>query len=131
MTAHVVFSAIDPIAPATTSVTMVREVIRGTIGFRGLLMSDDISMGALSGSLGGRSRAALAAGCDGVLHCNGDLAEMSEVAGAVPELAGEALARANAALARRGPPEEFDVVAARELFARMMGGEQPQHMAVS
>ena len=73
MTAHVVFSSIDPGAPATTSVTMVREVIRGFIGFKGLLMSDDVSMNALSGSIAERSRAAFAAGCDVVLHCNGDL----------------------------------------------------------
>ena len=124
MTAHVVFSSIDPVAPATTSVTMVREVIWGFIGFRGLLMSDDISMGALAGPLAARSRAALTAGCDIVLHCNGDLAEMSEVAGSVPELAGEALARAEAALAQRAAPEEFDVAAARDLFARMMAGGQ-------
>jgi beta-N-acetylhexosaminidase len=126
MTAHVVFSSIDPVAPATTSVTMVREVIRGFIGFQGLLMSDDISMGALSGRLAERSRAALVAGCDLVLHCNGNLAEMSEVAGAVPELAGEALARADAALAQRSAPDEFDVAAAHALFARMMAGEGPQ-----
>src|SRR5271166_3330147 len=64
MTAHVVYSAIDPIAPATTSVTVVRDVIRGLLGFAGLLMSDDISMGALSGSLDQRARAAIAAGCE-------------------------------------------------------------------
>ena len=81
MTAHVVFSAIDPDAPATTSVTIVREVIRGFIGFQGLLMSDDVSMKALSGTIAERSRAAFAAGCDVVLHCNGDLAEMAAVAG--------------------------------------------------
>ena len=115
------FPAIDPVAPATTSVTIVREVIRGFIGFQGLLMSDDISMGALSGTLAERSRAALAAGCDIVLHCNGDLAEMGAVAGSVPELAGEAAARANKALAQRSAPERFDVAAARALFARMVG----------
>jgi beta-N-acetylhexosaminidase len=130
MTAHVVFSAIDPVAPATTSVTIVREVIRGFIGFQGLLMSDDLSMGALSGSLAERSRAALAAGCDIVLHCNGDLAEMSAVAGSVPELAGEAAARADKALAQRSAPEQFDTDAARAIFARMIG-EQPQRMTVS
>jgi beta-N-acetylhexosaminidase len=130
MTAHVVFSAIDPVAPATTSVTMVREVIRGFIGFKGLLMSDDISMGALSGTLAERSRAAIAAGCDVVLHCNGDLAEMGAVAGSVPELAGDAARRAEAALSQRSAPERFDVDAARELFARMVGGAQ-QRTAVS
>jgi len=131
MTAHVVFSAIDPVAPATTSVTMVREVIRGFIGFQGLLMSDDISMGALSGTLAERSRAALAAGCDLVLHCNGDLAEMEEVAGVAPELSGEAAARADKALAQRSAPERFDVDSARALFVRMVGGEQPQRMTVT
>jgi beta-N-acetylhexosaminidase len=130
MTAHVVFSSIDPVAPATTSVKMVREVIRGFIGFKGLLMSDDISMGALSGSLAERSRAALSAGCDLVLHCNGDLREMEQVAGAVPALAGEVAKRAEAALARRSAPERFDVEAARGLFARMVGA-QPQQMTVS
>lgn len=120
MTAHVVFSAIDPVAPATTSVTMVQEVIRGSIGFQGLLMSDDISMNALSGSMAERSRAALAAGCDVVLHCNGDLAEMTAVAGNVPELGRGALQRAEAALAARSAPEDFDVAAARRMFTRMV-----------
>ncbi|MBS0247761.1 MAG: beta-N-acetylhexosaminidase [Proteobacteria bacterium] len=120
MTAHVVFSAIDRLAPATTSVTMVREVIRGSIGFDGLLMSDDVSMGALSGTIATRSQQALAAGCDVVLHCNGDLAEMREVAGVAPELAGAAAERANAALALRSQREEFDVAAAREIFNAMV-----------
>ena len=127
MTAHVVFSAIDPVAPATTSVTMVREVIRGFIGFQGLLMSDDISMGALSGTLAARSQAALAAGCDVVLHCNGDLREMTQVASVVPELSGQALARADAALAARSAPEEFDAEAARKVFTQMVEGELPKH----
>ena len=125
MTAHVVFSAIDPVAPATTSVTMVREVIRGFIGFQGLLMSDDVSMNALSGTIAERSRAALAAGCDVVLHCNGDLAEMTAVASAAPVLAGLAAVRAEAALAARSGPEEFDVDAARKVFAQMVAGERP------
>jgi len=126
MTAHVVFSAIDPVAPATTSVTMVREVIRGFIGFRGLLMSDDVSMKALSGTIAERSRAAFAAGCDVVLHCNGDLNEMSAVASQSPELKGEAAQRAAAALAQRKAPEEFDVDAARKIFAQMVDAEQSQ-----
>jgi beta-N-acetylhexosaminidase len=121
MTVHVVFSAIDPSAPATTSATMVGQVIRDSIGFEGLLMSDDISMGALSGSLAERTRAAISAGCDVVLHCNGKLAEMEEVAAAVPVLAGEAKRRADAALARRAAPEEFDLEAARRLFEKLVG----------
>src|SRR5689334_19290578 len=130
MTAHVVFSSIDPVAPATTSVTMVREVIRGFIGFQGLLMSDDISMGALSGTLAARSQAALAAGCDVVLHCNGDLREMTQVASVVPELSGEALARADAALAARSAPEGFDAEAARKVFMQMVEGELPKHRMI-
>ncbi len=125
MTAHVVFSAIDPDAPATTSVTIVREVIRGFIGFKGLLMSDDVSMKALSGTIAERSRAAFAAGCDVVLHCNGDLDEMAAVAGAAPALDGEAETRAEAALAQRSEPEEFDVDAARKIFTQMVDSGQP------
>jgi beta-N-acetylhexosaminidase len=116
MTAHVVFSAIDPVAPATTSGTMVQQVIRGSIGFRGLLMTDDISMGALSGSMGERVHAALAAGCDIILHCNGMLEEMQAVAAEVPELVGDAKTRAAAALARRRTPIECDLVELRRTF---------------
>jgi beta-N-acetylhexosaminidase len=120
MTAHVVFSAIDPVAPATTSVKMVREVIRGFIGFDGLLMSDDVSMNALSGTLAERSRASLGAGCDVVLHCNGRLDEMRQVAGESPLLAGAAKRRADAALGARRQPAALDVAAARADFAAMM-----------
>ena len=102
MTAHVVYTAIDPLAPATISVTVVREVIRDWVGFSGLLMTDDISMGALSGSLAARSRAALAAGCELVLHCSGELDEMQALAANLPLLEGQAAARAERALARRG-----------------------------
>ena len=125
MTAHVVFSAIDPVAPATTSVTMVRDVIRGSIGFKGLLMSDDVSMNALSGTIAERSRAAFAAGCDVVLHCNGDLREMEQVAVESPPLAGPAAERAEAALVRRHAGEEFDAEAARKLFTQMVAAEPP------
>lgn len=120
MTAHVVFSAIDPLAPATTSATIIRQVIREFIGFDGLLMSDDVSMGALSGSIGERTRAALAAGCDIVLHCNGRMDEMQEVAATAGRLSGPAAERAQATLAQRKPPAEFDVSAARERFAALM-----------
>jgi beta-N-acetylhexosaminidase len=122
MTAHVVFSAIDPVAPATTSAAIVGGVIRDSIGFRGLLMSDDISMGALSGSLSERSAAAIAAGCDMVLHCNGELAEMRAVAAAVPELAGAAAQRAAAALKQKRKPAPIDVAASHAEFARLMAG---------
>jgi beta-N-acetylhexosaminidase len=120
MTAHVVYTAIDPIAPATTSFTLVRDVIRGLIGFGGLLMTDDISMGALSGSIGERSRAAIAAGCDVVLHCNGSLAEMEAVAAAVPALDGVAGARADAALAQRGAVGASDLAPLRAEWAALM-----------
>jgi beta-N-acetylhexosaminidase len=122
MTAHVVFTALDPVEPATVSATIVRDVIRDSIGFKGLLMSDDISMGALSGSLAERSRAAIAAGCDIVLHCNGQMAEMQAVAGAAPVLAGEGLRRAQAALASKKPPVPIDAGASREAFLKLMQG---------
>jgi beta-N-acetylhexosaminidase len=120
MTAHVVFSAIDPVHPATTSAIMIRDVIRGSIGFEGLLMSDDVSMGALSGTLAERSRAALAAGCDLVLHCNGNLDEMRQVADASPMLDGEAAMRADRALALRRNRIAIDLAAARTRFAELM-----------
>jgi beta-N-acetylhexosaminidase len=126
MTAHVVFSAIDPVAPATTSANIVKHVIRDSIGFTGLLMSDDISMGALSGSLSERSRAAIAAGCDVVLHCNGDLSEMAEVAAQAPALAGEAARRAAAALAARKPPVPLDAAASRADLARLLHDIRPE-----
>jgi len=120
MTAHVVFSVIDPVSPATTSAKMIQNVIRDEIGFQGLLMSDDISMGALTGSLQDRTRAALAAGCDVALHCNGRLDEMREVAAESPLLAGRAARRAETALAARHAPKEIDIAAAREQFAALM-----------
>src|SRR5882757_6017664 len=108
MTAHVVFSALDPAHPATTSATIIRQVIRGVIGFQGLLMSDDVSMNALAGTIAERTRAIVNAGCDMVLHCNGKLDEMRDVARETPELAGEALARAKRALASRKGPLPLD-----------------------
>lgn len=113
MTAHVVFSAVDPAHPATTSATMIAQVIRSVIGFQGLLMSDDVSMNALSGNIAERTRAIFAAGCDVALHCNGNIEEMREVAGQTPELSGKALERASAALAARKAPRPFDRAAAR------------------
>lgn len=120
MTAHVVFTAFDASRPATTSATMIHEVIRGFIGFDGCLMGDDVSMGALSGSIAERSRASLAAGCDLVLHCNGKLDEMAAVASEAPELSGEAGRRVEAALAVRKSPSGIDLPAARRDFAAMM-----------
>jgi len=122
MTAHVVFTALDPVEPATVSATIVRDVIRDSIGFHGLLMSDDISMGALSGSLAERTRAAIAAGCDVVLHCNGQMAEMQAVAAEAPVLAADALRRAEAALASKKPPLSIDAGAGRAAFLKLMNG---------
>jgi beta-N-acetylhexosaminidase len=113
MTAHVVFSAYDPVQPATTSATIIERVIRGLIGFQGLLMSDDVSMNALAGSIVERTRAIVAAGCDIVLHCNGKMSEMQDVARETPELSGKALERARRALAARKAPKPFDRAAAR------------------
>ncbi|MEP5265116.1 MAG: beta-N-acetylhexosaminidase, partial [Nitratireductor sp.] len=104
MTAHVVYTALDPNSPATTSATVIGETIRGRIGFEGLLMSDDLSMKALKGDFGARTRASLAAGCDLVLHCNGDMAEMGAVAAEAKVLVGESLRRSEAALHRFVPP---------------------------
>jgi beta-N-acetylhexosaminidase len=122
MTAHVVFSAFDPVAPATTSMSIVRDVIRDSIGFAGLLMSDDISMDALSGSISERTRAAIAAGCDVVLHCNGKMPEMRQVAAAVPLLDGQVARRAAAALATKRPPLPIDLAAARNEFFALLAG---------
>ena len=120
MTAHVVFSALDPAQPATTSATIIRQVIRGVIGFQGLLMSDDVSMNALAGTIAERTRAIVNAGCDMVLHCNGKLDEMRDVARETPELAGEALDRARRALASRRAPEPLDRQAARAELEALM-----------
>jgi beta-N-acetylhexosaminidase len=120
MTAHVVFSALDATQPATTSATIIAQVIRSGIGFHGLLMSDDLSMNALQGSLRERSAASIKAGCDMLLHCNGKLDEMVEVAGEAPVLSGEAKARADRALASRRAPQPFDEPAARARFVQMM-----------
>jgi beta-N-acetylhexosaminidase len=113
MTAHVVFSALDSAHPATTSATIIEQVIRGVIGFQGLLMSDDVSMNALAGSITERTQAIFTGGCDMVLHCNGKLDEMREVAAVTPELSGKALERARRALASRRAPQAFDRLAAR------------------
>jgi beta-N-acetylhexosaminidase len=117
MTAHVVYAAIDDARPATLSPVVIEQVIRGAIGFAGLLMSDDLSMRALNGGLAERAGGALDAGCDVVLHCNGDPAEMAAVAGASRPLAGRAAARAKAALERLAePPESFDQEGSRRRF---------------
>jgi beta-N-acetylhexosaminidase len=101
MTAHIVFTDIDAERPATQSPVVIDEVIRRDIGFGGLLFSDDLNMNALSGTLGERARRSLDAGCDVVLHCNGDFAEMQDVAGAVGTLREAAAERWRQAAALR------------------------------
>ena len=121
MTAHVVFSAYDAAHPATTSATMIEGVIRGLIGFQGLLMSDDVGMNALAGSIAERTKALLVAGCDMVLACSGEPQEMHQVARETPELSGKALARAEAALASRQAAKPFDREAARAELDELIG----------
>jgi beta-N-acetylhexosaminidase len=122
MTAHVVYRAIDPDRPATCSATVVNEVIRGAIGYRGLVMSDDLSMKALDGPFEARAAALFDAGLDLALHCNGDLAEGRAVASAAPALAGLGLKRAQAALATLHQPEPLDLEAARGELASIVAG---------
>ncbi len=122
MTAHVVYAAIDPDAPATASPKVIRGTIRGDIGFDGLLLTDDLSMKALGGGFAGRASRALDAGCDVVLHCNGDIGEMREVAAGARTLVGDAARRADAALARRRAPEPVDALQARARFDAAFAG---------
>lgn len=121
MSAHVVFSALDPAGPATTSRKVVRTIMRRALNFDGLIMSDDLSMQALQGTLRDRAEAALAAGLDMALHCNGQIEEMRQVAEAAPVLSGKARRRAAAALARRAhAPEPFDPVDAAARLDRAL-----------
>ena len=120
MTAHIVYGALDRSQPATTSPVVIEATIRGEIGFDGALMSDDLSMQALSGTIGERTRAALEAGCDLALHCNGDLSEMQAVAAVADELAGEAKRRADAARASRRPAEFCDIKGLRDEFDTLL-----------
>ncbi|SEM80821.1 beta-N-acetylhexosaminidase [Gemmobacter aquatilis] len=119
MTAHIVFEAFDS-APATCSAPMIR-LIREEIGFGGLLMTDDLNMEALSGTLAERTAQAMAAGCDIALHCKGVLAQMEEVATAAGRLTPQAATRATAALAARHPPEAADLAALRAEHDGLLG----------
>lgn len=120
MTAHVVFTEIDAARPASTSKRVTAEIIRGHIGFDGLLMSDDLSMKALAGPMRERAESVIAAGSDLALHCNGDAAEMTEVAAAVPELEGAALRRFERAIRVTQAVEPFDVAAAEACLSRIL-----------
>lgn len=120
MSAHVVYTAIDSERPGTTSKTVIDEIVRGYIGFDGLLMSDDTSMNALAGTIGERARDIVAAGCDIVLHCNGVMAEMQAVVAEAPILSGKAKARADAAIAGFTEPDASDEAALRAEFFAMI-----------
>ncbi len=112
MTAHVVYSAYDAVQPATTSKSTIDRAIRGAIGFDGLLISDDLEMKALTGTLRERAEASLAAGCDVVLQCHGGVGDMSQVVSGVGSLEGRAAERSEAALSRMSAPRAaFDAVA--------------------
>jgi beta-N-acetylhexosaminidase len=120
MTAHVVFDAIDPQRPATTSPKVIRDIIRGEIGFEGVLLSDDLSMEALKGPLSVRARAALFAGCDIVLHCNGSMQEMRDVAGEAKPLSDQLLRRCDAALSGLTTPEPLEVETLEARLAQLL-----------
>jgi beta-N-acetylhexosaminidase len=120
MTSHTVYSAVDPGRPATTSPAIIRDIIRKRISFDGLLMSDDISMNALSGDYASRAARITDAGCDLVLHCNGRIEEMRAVAEVVPPLAGKSGERAARALRQRRKPATFDRKAGREELLALM-----------
>jgi beta-N-acetylhexosaminidase len=120
MTCHVVFTAIDPDNPATTSKIVIDEIIRDFIGFKGLLLSDDTSMNALAGTIGERAANIIAGGCDIVLHCNGVMDEMQQVVRNVPLLSGKALERARRVEAAFGHGDGADESAIRAEFEAML-----------
>lgn len=120
MSAHVVFTAVDPDRPATASPVVVQEIMRGEIGFGGLIMSDDVSMKALAGPYEKRAAAIIGAGLDIVLHCNGELEQARAVASAAPRLSGSSLRRAEAALVAIAKPQPFDLDEGRREFAAVM-----------
>ncbi len=130
MTAHVVFESIDPYRPATHSLTVIEQVIRGFIGFDGLLMSDDLSMKALLGSFEERASHALEAGCDVALHCNGEMTEMKSVMLGVSALSGRALERAEKALLEMNKAHEpFDPGQTLSRLAGLLDGSQTHIVA--
>lgn len=120
MTAHVIYASLDPDRPATCSSEIIARIIRGAIGFDGCLMSDDVSMQALSGSISERVTSLFDAGCDLALHCNGAFDEMRAVADGSPVLAGPAARRADAALASLQAPDLLDEGAARAEFEELL-----------
>lgn len=120
MTAHIVYEAIDPDQPATLSEKVISDVIRGHIGFDGLLMTDDLSMKALTGNYTARAENSLKAGCDLVLHCNGQMAEMVAVAIGAAPLSDAASRRSERALAALKTPSETPIEDLEEQFASLV-----------
>jgi beta-N-acetylhexosaminidase len=119
MTAHVIYSAIDPKNPATTSRKVILDIIRKEIGFNGLLISDDLSMEALDGDFSYRTQAALAAGCDLILHCNGDMSEMREISNVVSDLSVKSADRLERALVQINRFETLDRQVALERLTEL------------
>jgi beta-N-acetylhexosaminidase len=120
MTAHVVYTAVDPTAPATQSAPVINGVIRGDIGFDGVLISDDLAMAALAGSPAERAARALAAGCDVALHCTGVLAEMEAIAAAVGRLGRRSAVRIARAAALVAPAAAFERQTAAARLDRLL-----------
>ena len=130
MSAHIVYMTIDPTAPATLSHRVISQLIRDTIRFDGVLISDDLSMGALGGDIAERAERALAAGCDLVLHCNGDRREMEAVvtaAGPISSRTADRLARGEAARRASGPRPFDRREAEAQLEALLAGATVPAH----
>jgi len=130
MTAHIVYMAIAPTEPATLSRRVISEVIRGVIGFDGVLVSDDLSMQSLGGNIGQRAQRALAAGCDLVLHCNADRGEMEAIVAATGPISTDASARLarGEALRRRAAAEEFDHREAEAQFDALLAGAREMEL---
>ena len=124
MTAHILYRALDAANVATLSRRIVEDIIRGEIGFKGVLISDDISMGALPGRLAERTRRALDAGCDLILHCNGGLEEMKLIASEIEPITPRAIERWHLAEARRSEVKEFDCQHAEQRLRFLTGAEK-------
>jgi beta-N-acetylhexosaminidase len=130
MTAHIIYRAIDPTAPATLSSRVISQVIRGAIGFDGVLVSDDLSMQALGGDIAERARRALAAGCDLVLHCNGDRRDMEALVVATAPVSTRTAGRlARAETMRHGGPQYFDRREAEAQFEALLAGTTVSELA--
>ena len=124
MTAHILYRALDPTNVATLSRRIIEQVIRGQIGFEGVLISDDISMAALPGALDERARGALQAGCDLVLHCNGVFDEMNQIGDAVGPFDPRTIERWQSAVAIRREAQDFDRDDAEKELGQLIGSEE-------